>query len=147
MKMISKLIFLLFLVQHAKSQFETLSSSGIRTTTQSTKTSLGTLSSGIILSTTTTHTSSSTTSISAVEECPDIVKAICLNESTCQTIGRSFMCVCRTGYRNYDCSQLETFYCETYPCKNGSTCIQMSLTSGVCFCNKEHSGTYCETLV
>jgi hypothetical protein len=150
--MISILIISFVLIHYSESQ--TLSTSGIKTTlsTDTTRLTFGSLSSSAIAGgETTIATTVLTTSNLFDTECPNEVKTICLNGSTCKLVEKyTFKCFCKSGFSGYDCGTVDDssdgkLFCQSSPCKNDSTCIQISLTSGVCFCSDRFSGQFCET--
>ncbi|XP_018495761.1 protein jagged-1 [Galendromus occidentalis] len=68
----------------------------------------------------------------------------CANGGTCQELGSSFVCVCPPDYIGHRCQRKRHLACESTPCKNGATCVNLENDEYQCWCPEGFTGPLCE---
>ncbi|CAB3372126.1 Hypothetical predicted protein [Cloeon dipterum] len=68
----------------------------------------------------------------------------CLNGGTCQDMGNTFMCRCAPGFEGSICHIPKSQACQSNPCKNGATCVNVDGGGFKCICKEGFEGNTCE---
>ncbi|ELU10834.1 hypothetical protein CAPTEDRAFT_223648 [Capitella teleta] len=81
-----------------------------------------------------------------IDECMDnpCDSSPCQNDGTCMALQTTYQCICPLKYSGLTCTVEQTLACESFPCAEGATCVDLPGGKFTCTCAGDQQGELCD---